>query len=705
MADRPRIIVLEGDQTGQELLEQALRLLDADVCGLDARARALRPVAREPPPHAATRSCWPRRARWARPATASRRRRSRPRARTTSAAPTRSCARRIDGKVIIRTGRRIPGVTAGRRASTTRSRSCAWRSRTRTAPRSARDAENGDEVAFRTERIQRSICRAVAEYAFRTADAHARARVRRAEVDGQPRLRGHAEGGDGRGRRAPPRRALQPAADRRHLRRAWSAARAGLAARDPGAQPRRRLRCRSWCCALFGSIAGAESVLLSFDEELRTRVVMTEAPHGTAPALEGKDIANPMAMILAVAALLRYVGERRGRAGGDGVARDLRGGAGGDGVRRAHARPRRPRDDDRVHRRGDRARADEDRDLVDASSGEPAAERDRRALRRRRRSARRGGAGDGAAGDGTPIVLAHGLTATRRYVLHGSRAAASAPDHRVISYDARGHGESDPAPDPGAYEYADLVATSRRVLDELGLDARGAGRASRWARPRRSRSRCGHPERVAALVQITPAHLGLPQTRPGRAGALGRARGRAWSATASRASCAPTATRRSSRAFRGLIVRGDPAAHRAPPAPEAVADALRVVPRSTAFDGVEALEQMAVPTLIVASRDELDPEHPYEVAQELRRAHPGRRAGERGARARRRWPGAARSSRGRSLGFLERAGVVGRRVIFGSIEPILRDLCAASCNARAEHVFCPTPFLPCEPMFWQTQIA
>jgi isocitrate/isopropylmalate dehydrogenase len=61
--------------------------------------------------------------------------------------------------------------------------------------------------------------------------------------------------------------------------------------------------------ALFGSIAGAESVLLSFDDELRTTVVMTEAPHGTAPALQGKDIANPMAMILAVAALLRYLGE------------------------------------------------------------------------------------------------------------------------------------------------------------------------------------------------------------------------------------------------------------------------------------------------------------------------------------------------------------------------------------------------------------
>ena len=59
---------------------------------------------------------------------------------------------------------------------------------------------------------------------------------------------------------------------------------------------------------LFGSIAGAESVLLALDPELRPLVAMAEAPHGTAPALEGKDLANPMAMILAAAALLHYAG-------------------------------------------------------------------------------------------------------------------------------------------------------------------------------------------------------------------------------------------------------------------------------------------------------------------------------------------------------------------------------------------------------------
>ena len=61
---------------------------------------------------------------------------------------------------------------------------------------------------------------------------------------------------------------------------------------------------------MFGSIAGAESVLLAFGDDFDTRVAMAEAPHGTAPALEGKDIANPMAMILAGAAVLQQAGEK-----------------------------------------------------------------------------------------------------------------------------------------------------------------------------------------------------------------------------------------------------------------------------------------------------------------------------------------------------------------------------------------------------------
>ena len=94
---------------------------------------------------------------------------------------------------------------------------------------------------------------------------------------------------------------------------------------------------------MFGSIAGAESVLLAFDEDYEPKAVMAEAPHGTAPALQGKDIANPMAMILAGAAVLHYAGELGLRGLRHRVARDLRVRARGDGHRRPDARPRRPR--------------------------------------------------------------------------------------------------------------------------------------------------------------------------------------------------------------------------------------------------------------------------------------------------------------------------------------------------------------------------
>ena len=87
---------------------------------------------------------------------------------------------------------------------------------------------------------------------------------------------------------------------------------------------------------MFGSIAGAESILLSLDDDLRAAVAMAEAPHGTAPSLVGKDIANPMAMILACAAVLHYAAER-GHAGAEArLARRStrrRSSAAGDGIR------------------------------------------------------------------------------------------------------------------------------------------------------------------------------------------------------------------------------------------------------------------------------------------------------------------------------------------------------------------------------------
>jgi pimeloyl-ACP methyl ester carboxylesterase len=209
-------------------------------------------------------------------------------------------------------------------------------------------------------------------------------------------------------------------------------------------------------------------------------------------------------------------------------------------------------------------------------------------------------------GDGPAVVLMHGLTATRRYVVHGSHALARA-GYWTVAYDARGHGESDPAPDPAAYEYSDLADDVRAVLD--GLEAgravlagvsMGAHTAVRVA--------LEDPERVSALVLITPAYDGSGEERwEGLADALDE-RGidgflELWGAgdVAERwRTAAMKNARQRLRRHRDL---------------RAVAAALRVVPSSQPFDGLDALDRIDVPTLVVGSRDEADPVHPLAVAE------------------------------------------------------------------------------------------
>ena len=221
-------------------------------------------------------------------------------------------------------------------------------------------------------------------------------------------------------------------------------------------------------------------------------------------------------------------------------------------------------------------------------------------------------------GDGAPVVLAHGLTATRRYVLHGSRLLERS-GCRVIGYDARGHGESDPAPEPRAYEYSDLVGDLERVLDERGVDravlvgvSMGAATTMAFALER--------PERLRALVQVTPAHFGLPPdpAAASRWDALADGLERDGVEGFMRAYGDPPVEER----FRGLILQALRQRMERHRHPEAVAAALRVVPRSVAFDGPDALDGLEVPTLVVASRDEADPQHPYAVAVEYQRRIP-----------------------------------------------------------------------------------
>ena len=107
------------------------------------------------------------------------------------------------------------------------------------------------------------------------------------------------------------------------------------------------------------------------------------------------------------------------------------------------------------------------------------------------------------AGEGTPVVLLHGLTATRRYVVMGS-SLLERTGHRVVAYDARGHGKSSPAVDRVAYGYADLTADLEAVLDALEIERAVLAGASMGAHTL-LRFALDTPDRVLGLVVITPA--------------------------------------------------------------------------------------------------------------------------------------------------------------------------------------------------------
>jgi isocitrate dehydrogenase (NAD+) len=318
MADGLKITVLEGDETGQELLEQSLRILAGDVIGLaieldchDLSLERRRATGNEVV-HEAARAM--RESGFGiKAATIT------PEGRDDVGSPNRILREEIGGKVIIRTGRRIPGVTpiAGvhhpisvvRMAVEDAYGAKQWREGSEGA---------ADEVAFRTERITRGVCRAVAEYAFRQAT----------------QMGGRVYGG--------PKWTVSPvyegmlkeemdAAAERHPDVVYQpvlidATYAGLISGATDAPLVIPALNRDGDCLsdlvmpMFGSIAGAESVLLAFDDDYDTQVAMAEAPHGTAPALQGKDVANPMAMLLSCAAVLHYAAVR-GYAGAQQASR------------------------------------------------------------------------------------------------------------------------------------------------------------------------------------------------------------------------------------------------------------------------------------------------------------------------------------------------------------------------------------------------
>jgi len=223
-------------------------------------------------------------------------------------------------------------------------------------------------------------------------------------------------------------------------------------------------------------------------------------------------------------------------------------------------------------------------------------------------------------GEGAPIVLLHGITATRRYVVHGSKMLARR-GHRQVSYDARGHGRSEPAPPGGGYGYGELVSDLQDVVEsEVGETAlvlaghsMGAHTAVAYA--------LAHPGRVAGMVLIGPVYRGLVDEealarwdrlaegleRGGVDGfmeALDRGLDPAWRETVLR------------------FTRQRMLEHRHP---EAVARALRELPRSAPFEAMSELEFLDLPAVVVASRDTADPGHPYDVGAAYAESLPGAR--------------------------------------------------------------------------------
>jgi isocitrate dehydrogenase (NAD+) len=296
------IAILEGDQTGQELLEEAMRALDESVIrvplvlqrfdlSLEHRRATQNAVIYEAA--AAIKAC----GFGLKAATIT------PEAKGDVGSPNAILRREIDGKVILRTGRRIPGVRpiGGVHAPVSVVRMAVDDAY---GAREWRESNGDDEVAYRTEKISRRLCRAVVEFAF------AHARRSHAKVFGGPKYTVSPvyegllkEEMDAAAARYP---------DVRYEPRLIDATYALLLSASGEALVVPALNRDGDCLSdfvlqLFGSIAGAESLLLAFDDEFKTRTVMAEAPHGTAPALYGKNVANPMAMILAGASLLTYL--------------------------------------------------------------------------------------------------------------------------------------------------------------------------------------------------------------------------------------------------------------------------------------------------------------------------------------------------------------------------------------------------------------
>jgi len=293
--------VLEGDETGQELLEEALRVIEPEVTRCEVHferydlSLGKRRATKNQVVHEAA-------ARINETGLGIKAATITPGDPDDVGSPNALLRELIDGQVILRTGRRIPQVRpiAGVYAPI---------SVVRMAVEGAynakewREGEGLDEKAYSTRYISRRTCRAVAEYTFRYA------KRTNAKVFGGPKYTVSPiyEGMFKEELDAAAERHPQVKYDPQLIDATYA-----LLLETTGeplvipALNRDGDTLSDLVLKMFGTIAGAESVILGFDENFDIRVALTEAPHGTAPSLLGKNIANPMAMILAGAAIMRY---------------------------------------------------------------------------------------------------------------------------------------------------------------------------------------------------------------------------------------------------------------------------------------------------------------------------------------------------------------------------------------------------------------
>lgn len=303
----PVLVVLEGDQTGQELLLEALRVLDSTVVGFaleferyDLSLENRRATANRVVLDAA--GALGRHGVGLKAATIT------PEDRSDVGSPNRILREAIGAGVILRTGRKLPRVlpVGGVHAAISVVRMAVggaygaeeWRSGT-----------GLDEVACRTETIERRLCRCVAEYAFVHAEKTGATVFGGPKYTVSPIYEGMLKEEMDAAAARHPGVAYDP-----QLIDATYALLLSTAGDAPLVIPalNRDGDCLSdLVMQLFGSIAGAESLVLAFDQNLKPSTVMAEAPHGTAPRLHGKNVANPLAMILAAAAAISHVNDPR----------------------------------------------------------------------------------------------------------------------------------------------------------------------------------------------------------------------------------------------------------------------------------------------------------------------------------------------------------------------------------------------------------